>query len=99
MTIVDSRTPDAIFMPENYKRGTRLIDRVNSVLDVAEPMLGVDRGKGERGYIRKQDGGWLFITKDPDDTIYHPFKSAMAGQPRYAWIDGDDGIRRGYLIS
>jgi hypothetical protein len=90
--------PDALLMPEGrYKRGRTLRERIDSVLAIAEPMLGVDREQGQRGWIRRQDGGWLFITKDPADTIYHVLQSPLRGRDRYAWVLGADGIKRGYL--
>ncbi len=95
--IQDSSVPDALFVPENKKRGRTLWDRLNSILDIAEPMLGVDRSKGERAYIRRQGDGWLFITKNPEDTIYHPLQTPLQRRPRYVWTDGLDGIRRGYF--
>jgi hypothetical protein len=95
--IQDPSVPDALFVPENMKRGRTLWERMNSILDVAEPMLGVDRTKGDRAYIRRQGDGWLFITKDPEDTIYYPLRTPLQRRPRYVWIDGPDGIRRGYL--
>jgi hypothetical protein len=90
-------TPDALLVPEKLKRGRSLFERMCSILDLAEPMLGVDRSKGERAYIHRQPGGWLFITKDRFDTIYHPLRTPLQGRPRYAWLDGQDGVRRGYL--
>jgi hypothetical protein len=92
-------TPDALFVRESAKRGRTLIERINSILDIAEPMLGVVRQEGERGYIRRQGDGWLFITKDPNDTIYWPLRTPLQGRPRYHWGDGADGIRRGYLMA
>ncbi len=89
--------PDALFVLENMKRGRTLIDRINSILDIAEPLLGVDRSKGERAYIRRQGNGWLFITRDPEDTIYYALRTPLQGRPRYVWVDDSDGIRLGYL--
>ena len=72
---------------------------MNSILDIAEPMLGVDRSKGDRAYIRRQDDGWLFITKDPEDTIYypleHPFKDGrgMSGSTAQT-VSGEDTFKR-----
>jgi hypothetical protein len=90
--------PDALMMPEvRYKRGRTLRERIDSILAIAEPLLGVDREKGERGWIRRQEGGWLFVTKDPAHTIYWPLNTALRGSDRYQWIMGEDGIKRGYL--
>jgi hypothetical protein len=89
--------PDALLLPEALKAGARQIDRINSVLSIAEPMLGVDRSQGERGYIRRQPGGRLFITKDPSDTLLHPVGHPFEGQERYRWSHQPDGTSLGYL--
>ncbi len=95
--IATTPTPDALFVPDRLKSGRTMKDRMNSVLDIAEPLLGVDRRSGGRAYIRKQPGGQLFITRDPEDTIYHVLTSPLRGRERYAWLAGLDGIRRGWL--
>jgi hypothetical protein len=91
--------PDALFIPESLKRGRTLRERIDSVLDLAEPILGVDRAKGERAWIRRQPGGMLFVSRDPNDTICHPDASPFRGRHRYAWVAGADGIRRGWLTT
>lgn len=96
--IPTSPIPDALFVPEKMKRGRTLWDRMTSILDIAEPILGVDRSSGDRAYIRRQGDGWLFVTRDPEDTIYFPLNTPLRGRPRYNWIDRPDGIRRGYLV-
>jgi hypothetical protein len=93
-----SPIPDALFVPEKMKRGRTLWERMNSILDIAEPMLSVDRSTGVRAYIRRQGDGWLFVTRDSQDTIYFPLNTPLRGRPRYNWLDGTDGIRRGYLV-
>jgi hypothetical protein len=90
--------PDALFIPETMKRGRTLFERMNSILQIAEPLLGVDRARGERAYIRRQGDGWLFVTRDPHDTIYFPLNTPFRGRPRYRWLDGADGIRRGHFV-
>ncbi len=79
------------------KKGHRLGDRLNHVSDIAEPMLGVDRLKGEHAYVRSGRNSNMFITKDPADSLYHASNSPWRGHDRYAWIAGPDGIRRGWL--
>jgi hypothetical protein len=96
--IPTSPVPDALFIPEKMKRGRTLYERMNSILEVAEPLLGVDRARGDRAYIRRQGDGWLFVTRDPHDTIYFPLNTALCGRPRYNWLDEADGIRRGHLV-
>lgn len=96
--IDQTAVPDAILVPEKLKRGRTLIERIHSVLDIAEPILGVDRAGGERAYVRRQGDGGLFITRSPADTMFWPLESPLRGRPRYCWIPGGDGIRRGYLV-
>lgn len=96
--IPTSPIPDALFVPEAMKRGRTLFERIESILAIAEPMLGVDRALGDRAFIRRQGDGWLFVTRDPQDTIYFPLDSPLRGRPRYRWSDGADGIRRGHLV-
>lgn len=93
-----SLAPDALCIPEGLKRGRTLWERMNSILDLAEPLLDVDRAKGDRAFIRRQGDGWLFVTRDPKDTLYFPLNTPLRGRPRYRWLDAQDGIRRGYLV-
>ena len=97
-TIPTSPIPDALFIPERMKRGRTWYERMDSILDIAEPLLGVDRTRGDRAYLRRQGDGWLFVTRDPQDTIYFPLNSPSRSRPRYHWLDGADGIRRGHLV-
>lgn len=90
--------PDALFIAETWKRGRTLYERMNAILDVSEPLLGVDRTRGERAYIRRQGDGWFFVTRDPNDTIYFPLNTPLRGRPRYNWLDEADGIRQGHLV-
>jgi hypothetical protein len=97
LTTNDESRPDALIVPEERKSGSRQIDRINSILDLAEPILEVDRTRGDRGYIRRQPGGTLFITRNPADTLLYPIGHPREGQPRYRWADAGDGIQRGFL--
>jgi hypothetical protein len=83
-------------LPANLKRGTRLVDRVASIADIAEPLLAVDRTRGERAYIRLQGNGKLFISKSLTDTILFPKNHECEGQPRYRWELQPDGSEHGY---
>jgi hypothetical protein len=89
---VTAGRPDALFLSAGRKRGPRLADRVGSIADIAEPLL------GGRAYIRQQGNDWLFITLCPGDTINFPTDHPRCGQPRYAWISQPDGSRFGYLV-
>jgi hypothetical protein len=100
VTVPIGPVPDALSIPGRYKRGRTLGERVDSILAIAEPLLGVDRAAGQRAYIRQQGCGpaiWMFVTRSPDDTLYGPTHSPFRGRPRYDWIDRPDGIRIGYL--
>jgi hypothetical protein len=90
--------PDALMLPATLKKGGRLADRVKSITDVAEPLLGLDRPAGQRAWIRQQPHGRLFITASTEDTIYFARDHAKAGQPRYRWERRDDGVELGYLV-
>jgi hypothetical protein len=91
--------PDALMLPEDRKRGTRMVDRVASVADIAEPILEVDRARGERAYIRLQGNGKLFVSKSTFDTIFFPKDHQRDGQPRYRWELQPDGAEFGYLLA
>ena len=93
------RIPDALMLAEDRKRGARMIDRVASIADIAEPLLQVDRAGGERAYIRLQGNGKLFISKSVVDTILFPKGHARDGQPRYHWQVQADGSEFGYLVA
>ena len=93
-----NKLPDALMIPEALKAGARMSDRVASVVEFAEPLLAVDRSKGERAQIRIQPGGRLFVTKDVRDTILFPRGHQRDGQPRYNWVQGANGIEYGYLM-
>jgi hypothetical protein len=89
---------DAMIVPESWKTGGTQLDRIDSILRVAEPILGVDRTRGGRAYIRRQPGGRLFITTDPRDTISFPIGNPREGRPRYTWTPYPDGSERGSLV-
>jgi len=84
-------------MSARAKRGATIFARVSSIADIAEPLLGIDRLAGQLAHIRQMPHGWLFVTRDPTDTLNFPIDHPRSGQPRYDWHDGPDGIRRGYL--
>jgi len=90
--------PDALFISGSRKRGPRLVDRVASIAEIAEPLLGADRADGQRAYIRQQPNDWLFVTLDAADTINFPTSHPRSGTPRYAWVNQPDGSRFGYKV-
>ena len=91
--------PDALMLSEDRKCGARMVDRVASIADIAEPLLAVERARGERAYIRLQGNGKLFVSKSIFDTILFPKDHQRDGQPRYRWELQPDGAEFGYLIS
>jgi hypothetical protein len=94
---METTTFDAQIVPESWKSGGTQLDRIDSVLRVAEPLLGIDRPRGGRAYIRRQPGGRLFITADPRDTLSFPVGHPREGRPRYIWTPAPDGSERGIL--
>ena len=98
-TMDNGRVPDALMLPEGRKQGTRMVDRVASIAGIAEPLLQVDRARGERAYIRLQGNGKLFVSKSMLDTILFPKDHQRDGQPRYRWELQPDGAEFGFLIS
>jgi hypothetical protein len=90
--------PDALMLPQDRKQGARMVDRVASIADIAEPLLGIDRARGERAYIRLQPNGKLFITPSVLDTIFFPKDHERDGLSRYLWIIQPDGSELGYLV-
>jgi hypothetical protein len=94
------KLPDALMIPATLKKGARLSDRVASVIEVAEAMLGIDRRSANpgRAWIRQQPHGKLFVTRDPADTIVFPRDHPLSGQPRYRWERQPDGSAWGWLV-
>jgi hypothetical protein len=64
MSELQRARPDAVLVPERYKRGARSVHRVDSILKIAEPLLGVVLGRGERAYIRRQEGVQVGMPKE-----------------------------------
>jgi hypothetical protein len=91
-------TPDALILPEAWKTGQTQLDRIDSILAVAEPLLNLDRARGQKAYIRRQPGGRLFVTADPHDSLRFPVGHAREGMPRYQWVGQADGSEHGFLI-
>jgi hypothetical protein len=101
-------TADAAYVPGSLRRGDTVHERLRSILAIAEPILGVDRAAGERGWVRvikstdaRRPDPWLFVTRDPNDTLLFPVAAPphLAQKPRYDWVEGPSGIRLGYLKS
>jgi len=100
----EAARPDAVLIPSSCKRGSNSREKIHSILDIAEPALGVDKAAGEHAYYRSvpftsPDGSsYNLATRDPYDTFLHPTGHPREKQPRYRWEDGEGGIRFGFLI-
>lgn len=89
---------DAVFVPVRLKRGATQGDRIDSILEIAEPLLG-RRPDQAHAYIRASNGDdKLFVTLSADDTILFPKSHPLAGRPRYRWTTLHDGIEIGRLV-
>jgi hypothetical protein len=97
--IPTSSPADALLIPVRHRQGRTQLERIRSIDRIADPLLGVARDRGECAWIRTVPiDGYLFVTKDGNDTLCFPLNSPFRGLPRYRWLDGADGIRRGYLV-
>lgn len=95
-----AETADAVMIDESRKTGKSKFARINSILNIVEPLMGLDPKKGEKGYIRRQPGGRLYISPSPADTIDYPSEDPEERTgARYNWIDhpSDPTIQLGYL--
>lgn len=98
--ILTSPPADALLVPVRYRRGRTQLERIRSIDAIVDPLLGVDREGGECAWIRTVPiEGYLFVTKDGNDTLLFPLNNPLRGRPRYHWLDGADGIRRGHLVA
>ncbi len=65
---------------------------------IAQELLAVDRSVGEHVWIRSRPDGRVFATRDPDDSLNFAHGHDRAGQPRYEWTVGADGVAIGTLL-
>jgi hypothetical protein len=98
--------PDAIVVPADRAVGNRLVNRVGSIADITDPILGVAPNTEDRSLIRIQ-GGKMFVVKGtlaslknnaPHDTLLFPRDHERAGQSRYRWVPQESGLEYGYLV-
>lgn len=95
---------DAVLVPERLKRGSREILRIDSVMKITVPLLGVVWTRGDRVYIRKQEGPtvgrdepMLFCTRSILDTLNYSKGDPKNRQgSRYDWVS-DGCLALGYL--
>ena len=91
--------PDALFVPVTLKQG-RTQHRADRLDRLGSPSRSWGSTATAAMGLRsdRQGDGWLFVTTDPQDTLYFPLNTPFRGRPRYHWLDGADGIRRGHLV-
>jgi hypothetical protein len=92
--------PDAAMFPEDWKSGRRASDRMISLVEAAETLLGIEPDSEEKAWVRLQPHmeRSCFATRSPHDTILFPTGHPRAGAPRYDWANQPDGARLGYLV-
>lgn len=84
---------DALILPtEKFRKGGSLRQRIHHYSDYAEPIL------GKPVYIRNQ-GNFVFVTNDPNDSIFFPVGHSLEKSPRYDWVEQEDGSQQGFLKS
>lgn len=95
--------PDALMIPESAADGPVVsklkdLDKIKRICGIAEPILGLDRDKGEFAYARHQKRQKAyFVSGDVKAQLYHPHDSELAGKPRYRWEPVGE-LQYGYLI-
>ena len=90
--------PDALMLAASVKRGERLVHRVLSICEVAEPLLGVDYASGQRAWIQQHPHGRLFVSRERTAALFFATDHPRSGQPRYRWEKQADGSEWGWLV-
>lgn len=84
--------PDAILYPDSMKAGTTSRARMASVQDRLGGVLGGSAWHTDVG------GGFYLATLQPHPTLLYPQDHpTRPKQPRYDWVEQDDGTRHGWL--
>lgn len=89
--------PDAVKIPHAYRGAAMPPSAQYGLAGLAERLLGVDRSKGERALCRNQ-GGYVFATRDRGQTLQFDDRHPLRGRPRYEWRDRGDGVEVGTLV-
>jgi len=103
---MSSPPPDAVIWKKNplgkiltmrdqSDRGNRTRE---TAADTAERLLQIEPDSRELAWVRDQ-AGYYFATRDPEDSEFYPNRHERAGQPRYRWVDQGDGVRLGWLLT
>lgn len=92
--------PDAARIPFSLRKpGSNFVNR-HFVLETAERLLQVDKGKGEQAHGRKQavwDAYYCTRSNDTRDSIFFGTSHDLEGRPRFRWEDRGDGVELGWL--
>jgi hypothetical protein len=104
MSDLHAGAADAVLIPESMKRGQRMYSRVDSILQIVSPLLGVKFARGDTIWIKKQDGpkvgrreAMLFASRDLAASINYPIGDPKGRRgPRYDWVS-DGSLALGYL--
>lgn len=96
-----AKIPDIIRFPLDYAKEAEAWDRLNHISNIAEPILQVDKDKGERCRCwtmeRPEKYAGAYAIKDKVAQLRYPVGHPKYPQDRYEWHDAEDGIKYGYL--
>lgn len=103
--------PDAVIFPVSLRkplgntRGLSLASIVMkkkvSTVETAEEFLGIDFNAGGRAHCfpyAAGDNPMVFAARSPHDTLLFPNGHPKEKEPRYKWVEQEDGSRFGYLV-
>lgn len=93
----DDRTPDALYVP--HQSGNSPYVRASKVTDIARKVLKMPDGPAPVIEFAEQHDDKMvhFVRRTVQDTKLFPKNHERAGEPRYDWVEGPDGVRLGYL--
>lgn len=96
----ESRTPDAVLIPDKWKGAGNALERGFALFRHAERLLDVDpTSSTEKVHVRiAGGGGHMFCTKSPSDTMFFPIGHHREGQARYHWERQDDESVLGFYV-
>ena len=84
---------DAVVLTQPVKGG-RFRDRLRAATDLVQPFLA---GTG-LVHLRSDGPGRTLATRDSADKTTFAPGHERAGEPRYTWTDGPDGLKLGKLV-
>lgn len=90
--------PDAILIPHDFEPGGKAPDRRSRVFDYCEATLGGKVYVNTGRYFPAEDGAhFVFVHREPHDTLDHPTGHPAEKTPRYDWEGQPNGCRFGTL--